>query len=179
MAVADFQATGTRLHAQRAHSDTSSSAATELGSIASFLLRSSLQPSSIPTYQRAWKLFHKFYDSTFHHPFRVMPISPPILALFIVSLFHSQYAPSTVMTYVSCLGYCRKLKGFSDFSKEFYVTQMLKGFNKIGFRLDSRLPITQPILDKLISMAPSLVGSPYQICQFRQNCERNESIGSI
>lgn len=44
---------------------------------------------------------------------------------------------------------------------------MLKGFNKVGFRLDSRLPITLPILDKLISVAPSLVGSPYQICQFQ------------
>ena len=47
---------------------------------------------------------------------------------------------------------------------------MLKGFNKVGFRLDSRLPITLPILDKLISVAPSLVGSPYQICQFQAMC---------
>ena len=60
MSFAEFQTTGTSLHAQRAYSHTSSSAATELGSIASFLLRSSLQPSSIPTYQRSWKLFHKF-----------------------------------------------------------------------------------------------------------------------
>ena len=125
--VADFQTTGTGLQAQRAHSDTSSSAATELGSIASFLLRSSLQPSSIPTYQPAWKLFHKFYNSTFHHLFRAMPISASILPLFLAYLFHSRYAPSTVMTYVSCLGYCHKLKGFSDPSKVFYVTQMLKG----------------------------------------------------
>ena len=99
-----------------------------------------------------------------------MPISPSILAVFIAYLFHSRYAPSTVMTYVSCLGYCHKLKGFSDPSKVFYVSQMLKGFNKIGFRLDSRLPITLPILDKLISVAPSLVGSPYQICQFQAMC---------
>ena len=74
------------------------------------------------------------------------------------------------MTYVSCLGYCHKLKGFSDPTKVFYVTQMLKGFNKVGFRLDSRLPITLPILDKSISVAPSLVGSPYQICQFQAMC---------
>lgn len=74
------------------------------------------------------------------------------------------------MTYVSCLGYCHKLKGFSDPSKVFYVAQMLKGFNKVGFRLDSCLPITLPILDKLISVAPSLVGSPYQICQFQAMC---------
>ena len=44
---------------------------------------------------------------------------------------------------------------------------MLKGFNKVGFRLDGRLPITLPILHKLISVAPYLDGSPYQICQFQ------------
>ena len=99
-----------------------------------------------------------------------MPISPSVLALFIAYLFRSRYTPSTVMTYVSALGYCHKLQGFSDPSKVFYVSQMLKGFNKVGFRLDSRLPITLPILDKLLSMAPSLVGSAYQICQFQAMC---------
>lgn len=74
------------------------------------------------------------------------------------------------MTYVSCLSYCHKLKGFSDPSKVFYVSQMLKGFHKVGFCLDSRLPITLPILAKLISVAPSLVGSPYQICQLQAMC---------
>ena len=100
LSVAEFQTTGTGLHAQRAYSDTSSSAATELGSIASFLLHSSLQPSSIPTYQCAWKLFHKFYDSTFYHPFHALLISPSILALFVAYLFYSRYTPSTVMTCV-------------------------------------------------------------------------------
>ena len=76
------------------------------------------------------------------------------------------------MTYVSCLGYCHKLKAFSDPSKVFYVAQMLKGFNKVGFRLDSRLPITLPILNKLIPVLTSLVGSRYhdQICQFQGMC---------
>ena len=81
LSVAEFQTTGTSLHAQRAYSDASSSAATELGSIASFLLRSSLQPSSIPTCWRAWRLFHEFYDSTFCHPFRALPISPYLLLI--------------------------------------------------------------------------------------------------
>ena len=99
-----------------------------------------------------------------------MPISPSVLALFIAYLFRSQYAPSTVMTHVSALGYPRKLQGFSDPSKVFYVSQMLKGFNKVGFRLDSRLPITLPILDKRLSVAPYFVGSSYQICHFQVMC---------
>lgn len=40
----------------------------------------------------------------------------------------------------------------------------------MGFRLDSRLPVTLPILDQLISVAPSLQGSNYQIWQFQAMC---------
>ena len=122
----------------------------------SFLLRSSLQPSSIPTYRRAWKLFHKFYHSVFNLPFSALPISPSALALFIAYMFHFHYAPSTVNTYVSALGYCHKLLGFHDPSKVFYVSQILRGYSKVGFRLDTRLPITLPILDRLISVTPDL-----------------------
>lgn len=48
--------------------------------------------------------------------------------------------------------------GFSDPAKVFYVSQMLKGYNKVGFRLDTRLPITLPILDKLISASLIILG---------------------
>ena len=40
----------------------------------------------------------------------------------------------------------------------------------MAFRQDSRLPITLPILDKLISVSPRLQGSYYQISQFRAVC---------
>lgn len=92
------------------------------------------------------------------------------MALFIAHLYNSHYAPSTVNTYISALGYSHKLLGFADPSKVFYVSQILIGYNKVGFRLDSRLPITLPILDPLISVAPSLQGSPYQISQFQTMC---------
>ena len=87
--------------------------------IASFLLCSTLQPSATPTYQRAWRLFHPFFISTFQFPFGVMPISSSVLSLFIAYLFRSRYALSTVMTYVSALGYYYKLQGYSDPSKVF------------------------------------------------------------
>ena len=85
-------------------------------------------------------------------------------------MFDSHYAPSTVNTYVSALGYSHKLMGFPDPAKVFYVSQMLKGYGKIGFCLDSRLPITLPMLQKLISAAPGLPGSHYSRCQFQALC---------
>lgn len=85
------------------------------------------------------------------------------MALFISYLYNSSYAPSTVNTYISALGYCHILMGLSDPSKVFYVSQMLKG-------LDSRLPITLPILNRLVPAASSLEGSAYQIIQFQAMC---------
>ena len=85
-------------------------------------------------------------------------------------MFAFHYAPSTVKTYISALGYSHTLLGFPDPSKVYYVSQILKGYNKVGFRLDSRLPITLPILDWLVSIAPSLQESTYQMSQFQAMC---------
>ena len=64
-------------------------------------MKSSLQPSSLPTYKRAWKLYNQFLHSTFHGVSMGLPISPPNIALVIAYLFDNHYAPSTVTTYVS------------------------------------------------------------------------------
>ena len=47
---------------------------------------------------------------------------------------------------------------------------MLKGYHKQGSRLDSRLPITLPILDKLLDSACKLDICRYQVCQFKTMC---------
>ena len=100
----------------------------------------------------------------------VLPISPPNLALFIAYMFDNHYAPSTVTTYISALGYSHKLSGYPDPSKVFFIMQMLKGYGKLGARLDSRLPITLPILHRILEAASSFSSSKYQICQFQAMC---------
>lgn len=107
-----------------------------MAGIVSNLLQSSLQPSSIPTYKRARKLFHQFLYFTFEDVDFTLPISSPVLALFIAYMYKRSYAASTVNTYVSALGYSHKLAGFTGPTKVFYVTQILKGYSKLGFRLD-------------------------------------------
>jgi hypothetical protein len=47
---------------------------------------------------------------------------------------------------------------------------LLKGYAKNGARLDSRLPITLPILEMLLNAAPYIQGSRYQVCQFIAMC---------
>ena len=98
------------------------------------LVKSSPQPSSIPTYKRAWKLFYQFLFNTLPGTSVDLPISPPTLALFIAYLFVRHYASSTINTYVSAIGYSHKLAGLPDPTKTFFINQMLKGYGKIGFR---------------------------------------------
>ena len=81
------------------------SPASELAPVISILLQSSLQPSSLPTYQRAWKLFSQFLHIILPSVSTTLPISPPVLALFIAYMYDRHYAPSTVTTYVSALGF--------------------------------------------------------------------------
>ena len=60
------------------------------------LLSANLQKSSVPTYQRAWKLYQEFQRSVYHQPTISLPIFPATLALFIAYLFEQNYASSTV-----------------------------------------------------------------------------------
>ena len=91
---------------------------------------------------------------------------PATLALFIAYLFERNYAPSTVNTYISAIGYSHKLSGVLGPTRTFYIIQMLKGYGKTGARLDSRLLITLPILSSLMEVSPQIVGLHYQMHLF-------------
>ena len=132
-------------HGQASNGDPPASAAPELAAMVATLMQSSLQSSSLPTYQRAWNLFHRFTRLTFPGLPLQFPISIPMFCLFIAYLYDLKYAASTVNTYVSALSYSHKLSGYPDPSKASVVVQMLKGYGKLHARLDSRLPITIPI----------------------------------
>ena len=85
-------------------------------------------------------------------------------------MFDQHYAASTVKTYVSALGYTHKLFGFPDPTKVFFIIQMLKGFRKLGGRLDHRLPISLPILHRLLSVSDQFTGSHYTLALFKAMC---------
>lgn len=102
----------------------------------------------------------------FHYPTNFAPV----LALFIAYMYDRHYAPSTVSTYVSAVGYCHKLSGFPDPTKAFFIIQMLKGYGKLGSHLDSRLPITLPILHRILGSSAHFCRTPYDSCLFQAMC---------
>ena len=111
----------------------------------------------------------------FHHQILgsavfAFPVCPPVLALFIAFLFNKNYASSTVNTYVSAIGYSHRLLGFSDPTKVFFINQMIKGYGKLDHRVDVRLPITLPVLHRLVSVFHNLSLSSYEILMFQSMC---------
>ena len=91
---------------------------------------------------------------------------PATLALFVAHLFNRRYASSTVNTYVSALGYFHRLAGLWDHAKTFYITEMLKRYGKIGYKLDSRLSITFPILVRIMKGLDMFCVSQYELFMF-------------
>ena len=63
--VQTIQAAGTIKHESFSYRHSPALAASKLGDIITHLTKSSLQPSSIPTYVRAWKMFTQFHSICF------------------------------------------------------------------------------------------------------------------
>ena len=95
---------------------------------------------------------------------------PATLALFVAHLFNRRYASSTVNTYVSALGFFHRLAGLWDPAKTFYITEMLKGYGTIGYKLDSRLNITFPILVRIMKGLDIFCVSQYKLFMFKAMC---------
>ena len=138
--------------------------------IISTLIQSSLQPSSILTNRRAWRLCTHFSNRVLNSSAISLPLSPSHLGLFISFIFDKNYACSTARTYVSALGYCHRLAGYSDPTKAFWVLEMLKGYTKMGMRVDTRLPITLPILLSIVDNMPSLCSTLYESRLYQAMC---------
>ena len=162
-----FQETSTSLHGSHANSNPIPSTPGKLASIVHDLLSASLQKSSVPTYRRAWKLYEEFQRSFLQSSHISLPVLPAKLALFVAYLFDRRYASSTVNTYVSALGYFHRLAGLRDPTKTFYIIEMLKGYGKIGYKLDSRLPITLPILVRIMKGLDIFCVSQYELFMFK------------
>ena len=94
---------------------------------------------------------------------------PATLSLFVAQLFNRRYASSTVNTYVSALGYFHRLAGLRDPTKTVCIIEMLKA-RKIGYQLDSRLPITLPILVRIMKGLDIFCVSQYDLFMFKAMC---------
>lgn len=115
------------------------------------MLEASLSSSSLSTYRRPWYLYRHFHTDTLQIQGPIFPILTEHLALFIAYLAEQKYAVSTVLTYISALAFPHRLAGLPDPTKGDMIQLALRGYNKLNPSRDTRLPISLPILENIIS----------------------------
>lgn len=79
----------------------------------------------------------------------VLPVQPA-LALYLSHMHGKGYAPSTMATHTSAISFVHKLLGLPDISDHFLIQKALQGAKNCSPHGDSRLPITLPILMRLV-----------------------------
>lgn len=131
-----------------------------------FLLSNDLTPASRQLYKRAFSLYAQFYQKCFHTCFQ-LPISSEELALFVSYLHANKYAAASVSSYISALGYVHRLKAIPDPTASFIIKRLLRCVHKTASSTDSRLPITECILRKLIESLPFVTRTHYDMVLFR------------
>ena len=112
-------------------------------------------------YAKVWSKFCQFAISINHV---YLPASVPLVALYIAHLVSTPPIPkpSSLATSLSAISYYQKIAGSPDPTAHFLIRKLLQGVSKSNPSSDLRIPITIPILHKLISSAYHISNSPYE-----------------
>ncbi|XP_062601811.1 integrase/recombinase xerD homolog [Saccostrea cucullata] len=116
----------------------------DLSPISRQLLTSSLSSSTALAYRKSWQYLLKW------KPGLSLPISVTDVCNFIGVLFSNNYSPSSILSHMSAISFVHKICNMSDPTQAFVVKKILKGCQTLGPRKDTRLPITAPILQRLV-----------------------------
>ena len=114
------------------------------------LLSSVSASGSGQLYRRAGTLFREFHE-TFYKTKAFQPLTTVSLALFISFLDSRNLSPSTILSYLSAIGYIHKMKGLHDPTKAKFLIQKLLTSLSRQKSCDVRLPISKPNLHDLVS----------------------------
>ncbi|XP_048576074.1 uncharacterized protein LOC125557473 [Nematostella vectensis] len=130
------------------------------------LLGNALSSGSQQAYARAWNTFRQFYHQFYRTDQLNLPLGTPTLALFISYLRAKQLAASTILSYMSSIGYVHKLKGMPDPTQAFIIHKLLTAVKKQKSP-DVRLPITETVLHQLVDALVSTNSSASQRTLFK------------
>ena len=112
------------------------------------VLHASIAPSSRAHYERAWRQFAFFHDSL--GVTLQLPASVSMILLFIAHLHAHGSAPASITSISSAVAYFHNINVFSDPTNCFIVAKVLAGACNLGSVSDVRLPVTLPVLTRLV-----------------------------
>ncbi|XP_070173728.1 uncharacterized protein [Littorina saxatilis] len=85
-------------------------------------------------------------------------------------MHESKFAPSTIMSAVSAIGFVQKVMDVRDLSNAVLIRKMLQGSKQLNGSPDMRLPITLHILEKMVEASHIVIGSMYARLIFQAMC---------
>ena len=125
------------------------------------LLSTALTDGTRRSYLRAWVVFRQFYAHFYGSTTPPLPLTPTCIPLFISYLSFRKLAFSTITSYLAAISYVHKLRGFRDPTKSFLIQKLLTALSRQR-PADVRLPVTRPVLHKLIQSLSFTNSSAFQ-----------------
>ncbi|XP_077106734.1 uncharacterized protein LOC143764733 isoform X1 [Ranitomeya variabilis] len=124
------------------------------------LIRSSVAPSTWRAYGKAWEEWCLLADGK---PVGSSDDVRMQVTMAFLSKMHAKGVSGAVArNRVSALAFHFKLRGWSDSTKHFLVSQLLKGWRRVDKHCDNRRPISFDLLVSLVKSAVSVCDSNYE-----------------
>ena len=134
-----------------------------------YLLLSSVAPSSAKLYNRSWTLLIQCTReiNPGHTGPVVLPVSVPHLSLFISYLHTMRYSPASIIAHSSSIGYIHRLLGYYNPMTATIIQKLIAGVTKVSPPKPPRLPITIGILAQLITSVDQVLTHYYHKILFK------------
>ena len=127
------------------------------------------EPSTIASYEKSFSNFTHFVNNVLGLHVN-LPVSSENIGRYITFMFENGYKVSYIRSSLSGIGYFHKIKCLEDPADCYFITDLLKGLEKLRPSGDSRLPIQKPLLVKLLRGIEMCANSPYQKLLFSAMC---------
>ena len=137
----------------------------DLNSEVQRLLRASMAPASWNSYRKCLENFINFRFT--HHLDQLWAVPHVQITTFIAFLSLGGWAPSSINSHLSALSFVHKINGWQDPSNNFLVKKLKEGCKRSSPRVDSRLPITPTLLEKLIRSLSCICSTSLRLCYSR------------
>ena len=85
-----------------------------------------------------------------------------MILLFVAHLHANGSARASIVSIISAVAYFHKVNGFRDPTGNFIVGRLLAGAWQLGTVTDVRLPVTLPVLIRLVQAIPTVFSSHYR-----------------
>ena len=113
------------------------------------ILQKSLSSTTWSQYAKIWNDFEGFSRTVLETP-AALPVLPFQAIMFLASLHQKGLAASTIRSSGSAISFLHKLRGMPDPMTSFLVAKFLHGLLNVNASQDVRLPITRPILHRML-----------------------------